>query len=209
MKTSTLPYLCTGITADKTAVFSGGMSNFVDPTGKLVRNKTRDELNQWLNSQGIYFYDPQIHPDTHGRNYNYDVDGPAEKAARAAAKVLIYQIGSETQSIGTSFEILTDVAAGRKVIVWFSGPLEKGKPIFAPFGLEQLPVIRNGFGHSKKVEQHPAVTAQLAEFKKGGTQVRKELIAFLENKPNVVFAYNLNAVLQALVSAGFRKEDAA
>ena len=52
-------------------VFSGGACNIRDDQGRLLRNQERDAINDWLTEQGIKFFDPQIHPDTHGEEYVY------------------------------------------------------------------------------------------------------------------------------------------
>jgi len=106
--------------AKKTKVFSGGTCNIATPNG-MIRNTGRDLLNNVLNKMGTPFFDPQIHEDTHGREYVYDLDGPAEQLARENAKVLIYEIAPYTLATVTMLEILQDAVSGKKVIVILTG----------------------------------------------------------------------------------------
>ncbi len=164
--------LLTGDKANQTVVFSGGACNALNDDGMLVRNTTRDGLNAWLDQLEIKFYDPQIHPDSHGREYVYEVDGPGEQAARAAAKVTLYQLGDETLGAVTAMEIVRDALSGKKVVLWLSGSKdEKKRPQFKPAG--------------KLASEDKVVTAALAEYVKAGTNVRKNLVAFLSGLSNV------------------------
>ncbi|HZM24741.1 MAG TPA: hypothetical protein VFC02_23530, partial [Anaerolineales bacterium] len=72
-------------------LFVGGASNIQSPSGP-VRNPGRDTLARWLDHQGWSYFDPQIHPSTHGRDYIWGIDGPQEKRARELAKLRVYEI---------------------------------------------------------------------------------------------------------------------
>lgn len=167
-----LKNLLMGTEAGRTVVFSGGACNAITPTGTLGRNTARDSLNAWLDEKGIPLFDPQIHPETHGRDYDYDQDGPAEQAARAAATVTLYQIGDETQAAVTCMEIVRDALTRKQLVIWLSGSTDaKNRPLFAPAGSPQ--------------SDNPVVAAHIAEYLKNGTNVRKNVVAFVSGLPNV------------------------
>lgn len=186
--------------AHRTVVFSGGAGNIITGGGETVRNSGRDQFNTWLDTEGIPFFDPQIHPITHGRSYDWNVDGPSEKAARAAASVLVYQIGDDTIAAVTALEVMKDAMAGRPVVVWFSGLLsEKRKPTFTPKGVRLSPTARTMFGNHK-ASQPPAVAAHLNAYEKAGNQLRAELVALLADHSNVVFVTDLKEAKRVVAS---------
>ncbi|MFZ4813475.1 MAG: hypothetical protein ACOYL5_02985 [Phototrophicaceae bacterium] len=131
----------------KTQVFSGGACNIRDGQGNLLRNQERDEINDWLTRNKVNFYDPQIHPDTHGIDYQYDIHQPLEVAARQFAKINIFEISPRTFGGATSLEIamdefrqndptiifFSDGSDGRDVIPAHSSD---GYPLFVPFGVK-------------------------------------------------------------------------
>jgi hypothetical protein len=130
--------------AKKTVVFSGGASNVVDSQGNLVRNTERDLNNNWITEQGVFLYDPQVHPDTHGREYDYDIDHKLEMTARKAARIKIYEVSPRTFGGVTSLEIAVDeFHVDQPAIIFFSDgnqqkdviPLHsaEGYPIFVPY----------------------------------------------------------------------------
>lgn len=120
-------------------VFTGGACNILHPQGNQ-RNPGRDELMGWLESQRVWFFDPQIHPSTHGRNYDYDIHGPGEKLAREKALVTVYELSPYSYGGVTIMEALTDGCKGKQVIIWYSGGPDsfddKGRPLFTPLTTE-------------------------------------------------------------------------
>ncbi len=192
--------LVSGEQANRTVVFSGGASNTITGGGGTARSIGRDRFNTWLDSLEVPFFDPQIHPSTHGRSYDWSVDGPAEKAARAAASVLFYQIGDDTIAGVTALEVIKDGVSGRPVVVWFSGARsEKGKSLFLPRGVRLPPTVRTMFGE-RKASQPPAVAAHLQAYEKAGNQLRAELVAMLADHGNVVFVTDFEEAKKAVLA---------
>ena len=79
----------------KPALFIGGACNIQTANGP-IRNPGRDPLAEWLDDLGLSYFDPQIHPTTHGRDYIWEIDGPHEKLAREETKLRIYEITATT-----------------------------------------------------------------------------------------------------------------
>lgn len=173
------------IAASNTTVFSGGACNAINAEGQKTRGTGRDSLNDWLNERAIPFFDPQIHEDTHGRGYNYDEDGPAEQAARAAAQVTLYEISGDTLGGVTHLEALADALKGKTVIIWFNSSLDaKGKPLFEP--LIDMSTVDG------------LAAVHLAQYKSGGDGLRKNLVAFVGKLPNVTIVYTLDEAQAAI-----------
>ena len=185
--------LLLGTDADQTVVFSGGTCNVIDANGAKIRSIGRDELNDWLETMGLKFFDPQIHPDTHGRDYDYDVDGPAEQSARANAKVTLYEIATDTLGGVTIMEILRDAALDKPLVVWFSGADEafdaKGRPSFMPHFT--MPAKEDDGSNDW-------LLAHLGEYTKAGTSMRRNLKDFLKAAPNVTFVRTLEEAQAAI-----------
>lgn len=127
-------------------VFSGGACNIRDEHGNLLRNQERDAINQWLTEQNILFYDPQIHPDTHGREYEYEVDSKLEMASRKASRINLFEISPRTFCGVTSIELAVDqFFLDHPTVLLFSdgneqkdvipAHSEKGHPLFVPYGI--------------------------------------------------------------------------
>lgn len=160
--------------AHKTQVFSGGACNILDAQGRLLRNTERDPINDWLTKQGITFFDPQIHPDTHGIEYDYQTHHQLEVAARQAAKINLYEISPRTFSGITSFEIASDHFRWQEpMVIYFSdgnpdtdvipAHSAKGYPLFEPLGIN---------------DNEQAMRAHYREFIKNGNNMRKYLMGF-------------------------------
>ena len=158
----------------KTQVFSGGACNILDAEGNLLRNTERDPINEWLTEMDLWFFDPQIHPDTHGEQYNYRKHYPLEVAARRAAGINLYEVSPRTFGGITSFEIASDhFREHEPMVIYFSDGnknrdmipaySDKGHPLFVPFGIE----------HSQKAKD-----AHYHEFIKNGNNMRKYLMNF-------------------------------
>lgn len=158
----------------KTRVFSGGACNILDASGQLLRNTERDPINEWLTQLDIWFFDPQIHPDTHGEEYSYRKHHPLEVAARAAAGINLYEVSPRTFGGITSFEIASDhFREHEPMVIYFSDGNQnqdiipshspKGHPLFVPFGIEHSPA---------------AIEAHYKEFIKNGNNMRKYLMGF-------------------------------
>jgi hypothetical protein len=180
--------LLNGPDAARTGVFSGGACNAIDAVGDKVRNVGRDALNDWLNEQGILFFDPQIHEDTHGRGYDYDIDGPAEQQARQVAKVTLYEVTPDTLGGVTCLEVLRDVLSDKQVVLWFSGPSEafdaKGRAKFTPaIDLSNVDGL---------------AAIHLAQYVDAGTKLRANLMAFIKGRDNVIIVRSLEEAQRAI-----------
>jgi len=169
----------------KTTVFSGGACNILDASGNLLRNTERDPINEWLTERDVWFFDPQIHPDTHGEEYDYRKHHPLELAARQAAGINLYEVSPRTFGGITSFEIASDhFREHEPMVIYFSdgnrnqdiipAHSSKGHPLFAPFGIEY---------------SQQAKDAHYREFIKNGNNMRKYLMGFarLMDKLTVTF----------------------
>lgn len=166
----------TGDTTDvkKTQVFSGGACNILNAEGVLLRNTERDPINDWLTQHGIYFFDPQIHPDTHGREYDFATDHKLEMAARAAARINLYEVSPRTFGGITSLEIASDKFRWQEpMVIYFSD----GEP-----GEDRIPA-HSDLGHPLFVphsiqDNEQAMRAHYREFIKNGNNMRKYLMGF-------------------------------
>lgn len=172
----------------QTRVFSGGACNFIDSKGQLLRNSERDAINDWLTSQDIVFFDPQIHPDTHGVEYDYAIHHPLEMAARLAAGINLYEVSPRTFGGITSFEIAADeFRYNEPTIIYFSDgdadkdniPVHssKGYPLFVPLGLD---------------DNEEARKAHYREFIKNGNNMRKYLARFAREMSSLTVAFTNN-----------------
>ena len=145
----------------------------------LLRNEERDRINEWLTQQGIMFFDPQIHPDTHGVEYDYERHHPVELAARQAAGVNLYEVSPRSFGGITSLEIAADhFRQHEPMVIYFSDgdadadqlPVHnaQGYPLFAPTGIDRDPEARQ---------------AHYREFIKNGNNLRKYLVHFARQVP--------------------------
>jgi hypothetical protein len=135
-------------TAHLTQVFSGGACNILNEEANLLRNTERDAINDWLLERRILFFDPQIHPDTHGVEYQFEKHARLEVAARAAATVDLYEISPCTFGGITSLEIAADHFCWKEpMVIYYSDgdPAQDripdhdnhGFPIFQPYGIHK------------------------------------------------------------------------
>lgn len=179
-------FLLTGSDASRSVVFAGGTSNVMTAAGDLTRNTARDGIHALLAQLAVPFYDPQIHPETHGRDYNYDVDGPAEQAARAASKLTVYELGGGAQGCVTAMEIISDAAAGKNLLVWLNTPAADGKGLAFTPALDLATIAdKAALGHAK-------------EYIKNGTNLRKSLKSFLAKYPSVTVVSSEAEALSAI-----------
>jgi len=158
----------------KKIIFSGGSSNYIDENGEDQRGTGRDYLNQLFDEDSdidgdgksdngsIVFYDPQIHEDTHGRKYDYAIDGPTEALARDLSEIAIYEIANTTLSFVTMMEIIRDVAKGKKVVFWMSD--------------EFIPIKPNN--ESDRAKLSKIFEVHLASFSKAEKNVRSYFMKF-------------------------------
>ena len=161
-----------------------------------VRNVGRDELAAWLDDQKVGYFEVQIHQDTHGRGYDWGLDGPNEKKARSEAKLRVYELRPDVLSVVTAMEILDDARRGRQSIVWF----HDGGETFAPHGLgdrDQLKADSATWTESagQLAYQH------LYAYVNGGRALRNELKAMLADAPTIHFVTGDNAAVQRLIYA--------
>jgi hypothetical protein len=158
----------------KAQVFSGGACNILDADGNLLRNTERDPINEWLTEMDLWLFDPQIHPDTHGEQYDYRKHHLLEIAARNVAGINLYEVSPRTFGGITSLEIASDhFREHEPMVIYFSDGNKnrdvipaystKGHPLFVPFGIE----------HSQKAKD-----AHYREFIKNGNNMRKYLMSF-------------------------------
>jgi hypothetical protein len=130
-------------TVHLTQVFSGGACNIINGEGNLLRNQERDSINNWLTEKRIQFFDPQIHPKTHGVEYDYVKHHPLELAARRASKLRLYEVSPRSFGGITSLEIALDHFRWQEpMVIYFSDGnsaydiipehSEKGHPLFVP-----------------------------------------------------------------------------
>lgn len=174
-------------------IFSGGMCNYIGEDGTLQRNPLRDALNRKVRAHKNTVFDPQIDEISHGRAYNYAVDGPAEQKAREDSDVLLYQIGSETMGGVTMLEIIRDVTLGRKVILWLTGDKnDKGKPVFNPLGFKPDTIT------------DVATKAHALQMHKQANSMRINLLDFINGAKNVRVAETEDAALGCLRQFGVR-----
>lgn len=157
-----------------TQVFSGGACNILDEEGNLLRNSERDAINDWLSEQNILFFDPQVHPETHGVEYEFEKHAALEIAARAAAKLNLYEISPRTFGGITSLEIAADHFQWHEpMVIYYSDGSDGvdrvpdyskyGHPLFVPYGI-----------HSSE----KADLAHYQEMQKNANNMRKYLLHF-------------------------------
>ncbi len=180
----------------KPTLFTGGACNIQTAEGP-IRNPGRDPLAVWLDELGLSYFDPQIHPTTHGRDYIWEIDGPREKQAREEAKLRIYEITPTTIAAISMMEIMDDARHGRVAIVWFN----EGRT-FAPLGLGS----RDEFKNNEPLRQKVGETAysHLLAYINSGRQMRGELAALLADCPHITFVDSLDEVKAAIFSLRHR-----
>ena len=171
-------------------IFAGGACNVQAHEGP-IRNPGRDPLHTWLDEQGWSYYDPQIHPSTHGRDYVWGIDGPQEKKARVEAELRIYEITSTTIASVTMLEILDDARRTLPSIVWFN----RGKT-FAPIGLGQRDELKSNEALRRRVGE--TVHSHLVAYVNAGNQLRNELPLMLADCAHVVFVYSFDELKEAV-----------
>ncbi|MCG3208245.1 MAG: hypothetical protein FOGNACKC_01848 [Anaerolineae bacterium] len=171
-------------------LFTGGACNIQGVNGP-ERNPGRDPLAHWLDEMGWSYFDPQIHPSTHGRDYIWGIDGPQEKKARQQAKIRIYEITSTTIAAVTTLEIMDDARVGRRSIVWYNG----GRS-FAPIGLGDRDQLKNNNALRHQVGE--TVYHHLVAYVNAGRQIRYELPLMLADCPHIVFVYSFDELTKAI-----------
>jgi hypothetical protein len=160
-------------------LFTGGAANIQGPTGP-IRNPGRDALARWLDKRGWSYFDPQIHPETHGRGYIWEIDGPQERKAREIARLRVYEITATTIAAVTTLEVMDDARRNRKSVVWFNS----GK-IFAPIGLGSREQLKEN--EALRVRMGKLAYSHLLAYVQAGDQLRKELPLMLADCPHIVF----------------------
>lgn len=171
-------------------LFTGGACNVQGFNGP-ERNSGRDPLARWLDQQGYSYFDPQIHPDTHGRDYVWGIDGPQEKIAREQAQLRVYEITDTTISAITALEISDDARHNRPTIVWFN----RGKN-FAPLGLGTVDDLNKNLVLQKTIGK--MAYSHLLAYIKAGMQLRNELPLFLSDCQYVVFVDSFDDLIKAV-----------
>jgi len=176
----------------KPTLFTGGACN-IQTTHGPIRNPGRDPLADWLDELGLSYFDPQIHPSTHGREYEWELDGPREKQAREEAKLRIYEITATTIAAISMLEIMDDARHGRVSIVWFNDGRN-----FVPLGLG----ARNEFMNNEALRQEVGETAysHLLAYINSGRQLRGEIANMLADSPHVIFVDSLEEVKATIFS---------
>ena len=185
---------------NETKVFCGGACNILDNRGNLLRNTERDKINDWLTDQNIRLYDPQIHPDTHGREYQFDVDHILEVAARDRALVSLYEISPRTFGGATSLEIAMDeFIPDHATIIFFSDGKDhvdvipdhspNGFPLFVPYGLPG---------------NVDAQAAHYQEMVKNANRMRKYLMRFAQDLTTLTITFNNRSLESDIEITPFR-----
>jgi len=173
-------------TAKQVKVFSGGACNIRDGNGNLLRNQERDKINVWLTKRNVLFFDPQIHPDTHGIEYDYQVHHPMELVARDAAEINLFEVSPRTFSGVTSIEIaIEEFRKAKPTIIFFSDgnndrdfmPAHSpdGFPLFIPHGIRDSDVARH---------------AHYNELVKNANRMRQYLMLFTEQLDALTVTFN-------------------
>ncbi len=160
-------------------LFTGGACNIQDATGP-IRNPGRDPLALWLDEQRWSYFEAQIHPTTHGRDYIWGIDGHQEKKAREVAKLRVYEITSATIGAITMMEILDDARRERTSVVWFN----EGKA-FEPIGLGDRDELQKN--EELRHQAGDMVHSHLVAYVKAGNQLRNELPLMLADCPHIIF----------------------
>ncbi|GAB4516855.1 MAG: hypothetical protein OHK0046_22830 [Anaerolineae bacterium] len=172
-------------TVHLTQVFSGGACNILNEKGELVRNTERDRINDWLTSQRIIFFDPQVHPDTHGVEYDYDVHHPLEMAARGVARINLYEVSPKTFGGVSALEIASDhFQFEEPMVIYFSdgdpgsdsipAHSPKGHPLFRPEGI---------------FSNRDAMHAHYREFVKNASNMRKYVMRFAQQMDTLTVGF--------------------
>lgn len=183
-----------------TKVFSGGACNIRDEHGNLLRNSERDTINDWLTEKEIRLYDPQIHPDTHGREYKFEVDHVLELAARRLSLVSLYEISPRTFGGATSLEIAMDeFLPDHATIIFFSDGKDhidvipdhspQGFPLFVPYGIG---------GDTKAQDAH------YKEMVKNANRMRKYLMRFAQELDTLTVTFNNQSLRSDIEVTPFR-----
>lgn len=171
--------------AHLTQVFSGGACNILDAEGKLLRNSERDVINDWLSTQKTIFFDPQIHPDTHGVEYEFEIHSKLEIAARKAAYLNLYEISPRTFGGICSLEIAADhFRWNEPMVIYYSDGYtgedrvpahsKYGHPLFVPYGIHK----------NEKANQ-----AHYREMQKNANNMRKYLLHFAREMESLTVAF--------------------
>lgn len=176
---------------DLPLLFTGGACNIQDVSGP-VRNPGRDPLARWLDEQDWSYFDPQIHPSTHGRDYVWGIDGPQEKRARYEAKLRIYEITATTISAVTMLEIMDDARRNLKSVVWFN----EGKN-FAPIGIGDRDALLNNRVLRQQVGE--TVYSHLRAYVDAGRQLRNEIQLMLADCPSIVVVNSFDELKAAIM----------
>lgn len=176
-------------------LFTGGACNIQGPDG-AVRNPGRDRLARWLEERGWSYFDPQIHPSTHGRDYVFELDGPQESVARANACLRVYEILPTNIGAISILEVMDDARRGRESVVWFHGGRD-----FEPNELGERDVLKANDELRRRVGG--LVFHHLVAHADAGRQMRCYLTVMLEDCPLITFVdsfeelkYALNARLE-------------
>ena len=165
-------------------LFTGGACNIQHINGP-IRNPGRDPLARWLDEKGWSYYDPQIHPSTHGRDYVWGIDGPQEKRARSEVKLRIYEITATTIAAVTMLEIMDDARRNLRSIVWFND----GKN-FAPIGLGDRDTLLSNDTLRRQVGE--TAYSHLLAYVNAGRQLRNELLLMVVDCPSIVVVNSLD-----------------
>ncbi len=175
---------------ERPVLFIGGACNIQTPSGP-IRNPGRDPLAAWLDEQKVPYFDPQIHPSTHGRDYIWEIDSLHEKRARQETKLRVYEITATTIAAVSMLEIMDDARRGRTTIVWFN----QGRT-FAPLGLGTRDQLKNNETLRREVGE--TAYSHLLAYVNAGRQIRGELVMLLADCQHVTFADSFDEVKNAI-----------
>lgn len=180
-------------------VLMGGACATVTTEG-VVRNTGRDPIGVWLTNKGISFFEVQIHPTTHGREYDWNLDCAKERLVRQMALVRLYEIRPDTISGVTHEEIFDDHTKKRRTIVWFNG---EG---FAPVGLGDAKALKANEELKAKVGE--LLFNHLWAYINAGRQMRLELEAMLKGSRYITFVHGDHTQVEAAIEEALAKAKA-
>ncbi|MDX1992293.1 MAG: hypothetical protein SF029_07885 [bacterium] len=162
--------------ARNVVVFSGGACNVLSRDGQLLRNSERDHINAWLTRNNILFFDPQIHPDTHGCEYDYDIHHHLEVTAREASQLNLLEVSPRTFGGVTSLEIAVEEFRMDKPTVIFFSDGNNDRDLMPAHSRDGYPLFMPQINR----ENETSLMAHYTELIKNANRMRQYLMLFAE-----------------------------
>lgn len=170
----------------KVRVFSGGACNVLDPAGNLLRNTERDIINDWLTERQIDFYDPQIHPDTHGMEYDFAVHHELEIQARQHATVNLYEVSPRTFGGVSAMEIAVDEYNLTQPTIIFFSDGGAGRDSTPSYDKNGIPIFRPKGIYTDAT----GMAAHYREYIKTGNRMRQYVLRMALDLPALTVTFN-------------------